>query len=116
MSRRAQLFSDLSDSDSDTETDHVTSHFRKRRNLAPTEFIQKTCRLEAIRSSSGVFYTLMILTALLTGVLSADYDRTDNTIQRAIFLALMVTGGDETRSHVATWVVLITIATTTEIP
>ena len=28
-------------------------------------------------SSSGVFYTLMTLTALMTVVLSADYDRTD---------------------------------------
>ena len=49
MSRRAQLSADMSDSDSDIETDHVTSHFRKRRNLAPAEFVQKTCRLEAIR-------------------------------------------------------------------
>ena len=57
-------------------------------------------------SSSGVFYTLMTLTALMTVVLSADYDRTDIRFNEPRFLpdGLLVTGGDETRSHVATWV------------
>ena len=41
LSRRAQLAADFSDSDSDIETDPVISHFRKRRNLAPTEFVKK---------------------------------------------------------------------------
>ena len=41
LSRRAQLAADLSDSDSDIETDPVISHFRKRRNLTPTEFVKK---------------------------------------------------------------------------
>ena len=41
LSRRAQLAAHLSDSDSDIETDPVISHFRKRRNLTPTEFVKK---------------------------------------------------------------------------
>ena len=49
LSRRAQLAADLSDSDSDIEMDPVISHFRKRRNLAPMEFVKKKCRLEAIQ-------------------------------------------------------------------
>ena len=63
-------------------------------------------------SSSGVFYTLMILTASMAVVMSADYDRTDIRFNESRFLpdGLLVTGGDEIRSHVATWVVLITIS------
>ena len=51
-------------------------------------------------------------TALMTGVLSADYDRTSIRFNEPRFLpsGLVVTGGDETRSHVATWVVLIAIS------
>ena len=54
----------------------------------------------------------MTLTALMTVVLSADDDRTDIRFNEPRYSpdGLLVTGGDETRSHVATWVVLITIS------
>ena len=63
----------------------MISDFRKRRNLAQTEFVKKMPI--GSYSSSGVFYTLMTLTALMTVALSADYDRTLYTIQRTTFLA-----------------------------
>ena len=46
----------------------------------------------------------MTLTALMTVVLSADYDRTDIRFNEPRYLpdGLLVTGGEETRCHVAT--------------
>ena len=47
LSTRARLAADASE-DSDLEVDPIITHFRKRRTLAPTEFIQKRSRRECI--------------------------------------------------------------------
>lgn len=59
----------------------------------------------------GVVYALMIV------VLAGDYARKDIRLNEPRFLAdgLLVTGADDTRNHVATWVVLITITAPSEI-
>ena len=60
----------------------------------------------------GVIYALII--AVLTG----DYARKEIRLNEPRFLVdgLLVTGADDTRNHVATWVVLITITAPSEIP
>ena len=56
--------------------------------------------------------------ALIACVRSADYTGTNITFNSPRFLpdGLLVTGGQDTRNHIATWVVLMTIATPSELP
>ena len=56
--------------------------------------------------------------ALIACVRSADYTGTNITFNSPRFLpdGLLVTGGQYTRNHIATWVVLMTIATPSELP
>ena len=60
----------------------------------------------------GVIYALIIT------VLTGDYARKEIRLNEPRFLAdgLLVTGADDTRNHVATWVVLLTITAPSEIP
>ena len=60
---------------------------------------------------------MCVVYTILTGVWSAEYNTTDISFNSPRFLpdGLLLTGGGDTRTQIATWTVLITIARPYEI-